>query len=133
MFERVGHTVMAAENGLEALQILSKVEVDLVLMDVQMPVMDGITATQLLRQCEAGTVPELSEHTDLLRVLAGKRQGSHLPIMALTGHAALHECLQAGMDAFLGKPFKRAEALNAMGQLLGARKDSHVHRAETSE
>lgn len=119
MFERGGHTVIAAENGLEALRTLAKMDVDFVAMDVQMPVMDGITATQLIRQCEAGIVPEGGEYADLLRELTAKRQGSHLPIIALTGHAEPHECLRAGMDAFLGKPFKRATALQIMGHLLG--------------
>ncbi len=123
MFEKVGHTVIPVENGLEALQILSKEAFDLVSMDVQMPVMDGITATQLIRRCEVGAAPEPGEYADLLRDLTVRLQGSHLPIMALTGHADAHECLQAGMDAFLGKPFKRAAALEIMNQLIGGRKN----------
>jgi signal transduction histidine kinase/CheY-like chemotaxis protein len=93
LLEKRGHNVVAASNGREALEALKTSTFDVVLMDVQMPVMDGRTATEIIRQRE-------------------RRAGKHIPIVALTAHATKHDqqqCLAAGMDAFLTKPFQPAE------------------------
>ena len=68
LLEKKGHTVITAQDGLEALAVLEKETVDLVLMDVQMPGMDGVAATRVIRARE-------------------KPGGFHLPIVALTAHA----------------------------------------------
>jgi two-component system sensor histidine kinase/response regulator len=90
--ESWGHTVEVAENGREALDLLEEASFDLVLMDVQMPQMDGYEATKRIRQGE-------------------QTSGEHLPIVALTA-AAMREdrarCLAAGMDAHLTKPIDPA-------------------------
>jgi CheY-like chemotaxis protein len=87
MLERLGHKVAVANDGKEALAAIKTTSFDLVMMDVQMPEMDGFEATQRVREWEAGK--------------------THIPIIALTAHAMdshREECLTAGMDSFLAKP-----------------------------
>ncbi len=93
LLEKRGHTVVAAWNGLQALSALQEASFDLVLMDVQMPEMDGISATVALRQREKGT-------------------GEHQPVVALTAHAMAGDderFLAAGMDGYLSKPIRPQE------------------------
>ena len=93
MLEKRGHRVVLASNGREALEALEKGSFDLVLMDVQMPEMDGFQATAVIREREKGT-------------------GAHLPIVALTAHAMKGDkdkCLAAGMDGYLTKPIRPRE------------------------
>ncbi len=88
LLEKRGYTVVVAENGQEALDALEREHVDLVLMDVQMPQLDGLSATRAIRAKEQGT-------------------GKHLPIIALTAHAMKGDrerCLEAGADDYLPKP-----------------------------
>jgi CheY-like chemotaxis protein len=80
-----GHHVTVAQNGLEAVDRLSSGQFDIVLMDVEMPVMDGLTATRLIRESEAG----------------GQER---VPIIAVTTEVNSDLCLEAGMDACLEKP-----------------------------
>jgi signal transduction histidine kinase/CheY-like chemotaxis protein len=87
MLERLGHTVALAGDGKEALAAVKTTSFDLIMMDVQMPEMDGLEATRRTRQWEGGK--------------------THVPIIALTAHAMeshREECLAAGMDSFLAKP-----------------------------
>ncbi|HWR21604.1 MAG TPA: response regulator, partial [Verrucomicrobiae bacterium] len=94
LLEKEGHSVLVAGNGLQALAALERGPFDLVLMDVQMPEMDGLEATAAIREQERATE-------------------RHLPIIALTAHAMKGDrerCLAAGMDEYLAKPL-RAEAL----------------------
>jgi PAS domain S-box-containing protein len=96
ILKRRGHLVTLAENGREALECLAASAFEVVLMDVQMPEMNGLEATEAIRATEAGT-------------------GRHLPIVAMTAHAMAGDrerCLAAGMDEYLTKPI-RAEALVA--------------------
>jgi CheY-like chemotaxis protein len=93
LLEKRGHQVVVAANGREALEALGKDTYDLVLMDVQMPEMDGIEATIAIREME-------------------KSSGRHLPVVALTAHAMKGDqerCLDAGMDAYLSKPIRPRE------------------------
>jgi signal transduction histidine kinase len=88
--EKMGHTVEIARNGVEAIACIEKRAYDIVLMDIQMPEMDGITATKKIRQME------LSDH--------------RLPIVAMTANATENDrkiCLDAGMDDFISKPLNR--------------------------
>jgi hypothetical protein len=93
LLEKKGHSVITAEDGRQALAALETATVDLVLMDVQMPGMDGVTATRLIR--------------------ARETPGSfHIPIIALTAHAMSGDreyCLDAGMDDYLTKPIRAEE------------------------
>ncbi len=102
MLERDGHTVIVAGNGREALHDLAEGTYDLVLMDVQMPEMDGIEATARIRARE-------------------RECGGHMPIIALTAHAMKGDkarCLEAGMDDYVTKPVTRASLLEAMARVL---------------
>jgi len=88
MLQRRGHSVILAENGRQALDAVERHKFDLVLMDVQMPEMGGLEATQAIREREKST-------------------GGHVPIIAMTAHAMQgdrQKCLDAGMDGYLSKP-----------------------------
>ena len=88
MAEKMGHSVVLAGNGQLALQMLTTQPIDLVLMDVQMPEMDGLTAARKIRESEQSTP-------------------FHLPIIAMTAHAMKGDrerCMDAGMDGYLSKP-----------------------------
>ncbi|NOX37173.1 MAG: PAS domain S-box protein [Calditrichaeota bacterium] len=94
LLEKMGYRVSIANNGLEAIRMYQKGQFDLILMDVQMPEMDGLTATRNIRELEA------------------TRNGGRIPIIALTAHAMQgdrEKCLEAGMDDYITKPIKRQE------------------------
>jgi len=93
LLEKRGHRVAVAGNGREALDALEKEKFDLVFMDVQMPELDGLEATAIIRERE-------------------KSSGRHQPIIALTAHAMKgdrEKCLAAGMDGYLTKPIRPQE------------------------
>jgi two-component system sensor histidine kinase/response regulator len=93
LLEKRGHQVLVTTNGREALAALEKDTFDLVLMDVQMPEMDGFEATRTIRLSERGTA-------------------FHQPIFALTAHAMSGDrarCIEAGMDGYLTKPLRALE------------------------
>jgi len=96
ILENGGHTVVIVENGRDAVAALQHESVDLVLMDVQMPEMDGFEATRAIRQEETG-------------------KNRHIPIIAMTAHAMTGDkdrCLAAGMDGYISKPIRAADLLN---------------------
>jgi len=102
LLEKEGHTVVIAATGRQALSALDEQPFDLVLMDVQMPEMDGYEAAALIRTRERGT---------------GLRQ----PIIAMTAHAMRgdrEKCLAAGMDGYVAKPIHREELKYAMDRVL---------------
>ena len=93
MLEMHGHHVRVTADGQEAVAVYESEEVDLVLMDVQMPGMNGFEATTTIRDLEKNT-------------------GRHVPIIAVTAHVMpgyKEECLNAGMDNYLAKPFRMQE------------------------
>jgi two-component system sensor histidine kinase/response regulator len=101
LLEKHGHTVVVVENGREALEALERETVDLVLMDVQMPEMDGLEATAAIREKE-------------------KTSGGHMPIITLTAHAMKgdrEKCLAAGADDYLTKPIRTTELFEALDRL----------------
>lgn len=96
MLEKRGHRVRVVDNGLAAVEAVRSEEFDVVLMDVQMPEMDGLTATQRIRE-----LPECNG----------------LPIIAITAHAMQEErdrCFAAGMNGFVSKPFRPHELFGAV-------------------
>jgi CheY-like chemotaxis protein len=93
LLERRGHRVTVVANGREAVAAVERERFDLVLMDVQMPEMDGFEATAKIRQAETGT-------------------GRHLLIFAMTARAMKGDeerCRMAGMDGYLSKPIRSAD------------------------
>ncbi|HEX7578443.1 MAG TPA: response regulator, partial [Thermoanaerobaculia bacterium] len=102
ILERAGHRADAVGNGVEALVALEKVPYDIVLMDVQMPEMDGFEATRFLRAREGG-----------LR---------HVPVIAMTAHALKGDrenCIKAGMDDYVAKPIHPKELLSVIDRWAG--------------
>jgi signal transduction histidine kinase/DNA-binding response OmpR family regulator len=108
LLEKRGHRVSVVSNGLEALDALAQQSFDLVFMDVQMPEMDGLTATGLFRQRERPT-------------------GAHQIIIALTAHAMKGDqerCLAAGMDGYLTKPIRPQELDALLSRQVAVRNNS---------
>ena len=102
ILEKRGHTVVVAVDGREAVAAAARETFDVIMMDVQMPELDGLEATAQIRKAEAGT-------------------GRRVPIVALTAHAMREDrerCLAAGMDEYLAKPFKAGDLFDAIERLL---------------
>jgi signal transduction histidine kinase/DNA-binding response OmpR family regulator len=122
ILESSGQKVRVAENGLRALELLCKNRFDVVLMDVQMPEMDGITATRIIRAVEKGRDPENVLPGLLLTGLKRQLVDTHIPIIALTAHAMdsdRRRCLDAGMDEYLTKPFQPWQVVEALQKFGG--------------
>jgi two-component system sensor histidine kinase/response regulator len=103
LLEKMGHQVTLAINGREALDLLKPNSFDLVLMDIQMPVMGGIEATQRIRDAE-------------------RTSGGHIPIIAITAHAMAGDAekyLSAGMDGYVSKPVRAASLRAAIERFAG--------------
>lgn len=95
VIRKLGYEMDIAANGLIGVQFFKDNQYDLILMDIQMPEMNGIEATKIIRQLEA---------------LEGKN--NHIPIIAVTAFAMEQDkrnCLDAGMDDFIAKPYKPLE------------------------
>jgi|GEM_PF-947414 len=103
--------LLLAGSGQEALSVLANNHVDLILMDLEMPVMDGFQTTERIRSIEAV-------------------QGGHIPVVALTAHGmqdSIEQCNKVGMDAFISKPFNPLEIVAVITRLLPCRTDcSHA-------
>jgi signal transduction histidine kinase/CheY-like chemotaxis protein len=98
LLEKAGHSVVVAENGRVALELLDAQAFDLILMDVQMPELNGFEATAEIRRRE-------------------QFSGQHIPIIAMTAHAMVgdkEQCLKAGMDRYVSKPVREHELLAAI-------------------
>ncbi len=105
LLKRQGHTVTLANNGQEAVAKAARGAFDLILMDVQMPLMSGLEATAAIRAQESAA------------------PGRHVPIMAMTAHAMAGDretCLQAGMDGYVSKPIRLEELLASIDVMSGA-------------
>ncbi len=102
LLEKRGHTIIVAETGKRALEILEEQAIDLILMDVEMPDMDGLQAAAKIRVREQST-------------------GNHIPIIAMTAHAMAGDrerCIRAGMDRYVPKPLQTKQLFAAIEELL---------------
>ena len=102
--EKAGHTVRIANNGHEVLGAAQQGDYDLIFMDIQMPDMDGYTATAAIREKE-------------------RQSGGHIPIVAMTAHAMqgdAEKCISAGMDGYVSKPIDRAKLFAVIAEVTGA-------------
>ena len=105
VLEKMGHRVDAVANGAEAIRVLRTMPYDLVLMDVQMPEMDGLEATRRIREPETGV------------------RNPQIPIIAMTAHAMKGDrerCLEAGMNDYVSKPINPQEVADAVARWLPA-------------
>jgi CheY-like chemotaxis protein len=100
LLRRQGHDVVIANDGKEAVEAFDREEFDLVLMDVEMPVMDGFEATAAIRKRE-------------------RRTGRYTPVIAVTSFGYPKMCLALGMDAYIAKPLRAAALTRAVSELLG--------------
>lgn len=101
ILKKAGHTVAAVAGGREAVDLVEQQPFDLVLMDIQMPGMNGLDATRAIRAREA-------------------RNGGHLPIVAITAHALNgddEKCRSAGADAYMRKPINLVEMMALLKQV----------------
>ena len=108
--EKRGHEVVVAGNGRVALEASEKQTPDLVLMDVQMPEMDGLQATAAIRQGEL-------------------KSGKHIPIIAMTAHAMAGDkerCLGAGMDGYVSKPLRVEDLFSTIEEVLRILAESKI-------
>ncbi|MBI3408993.1 MAG: response regulator [Planctomycetes bacterium] len=106
ILEKQGLQVEVADTGRRALELWRQKPFDLILMDVQMPDLDGMTATATIRAAE-------------------RESGRHVPIIAMTAHAMKGDrerCLDAGMDGYVSKPIQTAELLQVISELLPPRR-----------
>ena len=125
VLKKKGHQTSEATSGLQALELLTRESFDVILMDVQMPGMDGITATRIIRQSEEGQLAgkEKSVQPEIAEKLIERLRGSHIPIVAMTAHAMSgdrQKCLEAGMDDYVTKPFEPDEVFAVLQQLTQA-------------
>jgi two-component system, sensor histidine kinase and response regulator len=113
LLEKQGHTVLVAHNGREALAVAESEKLDVILMDVQMPEMDGFEATAAIREMEA-------------------RTGRRVPIVGVTAHATARDrrlCLAAGMDTYLSKPIRPDMLFAAIDEVIPGRERAPARRA----
>jgi CheY-like chemotaxis protein len=112
LLEKQGHFVKAVSNGREALAAIERDTFDVMLLDIEMPEMDGFEITRVLRAAETNT-------------------GRHFPIVATTAHAMAGDrerCLQAGMDGYLSKPIDVAQMGQEIARVLTATSRASVVR-----
>lgn len=109
--EKMGHVVTVAENGKIALRVLSQQHFDLVAMDMQMPLMEGLEATEKIRARE-------------------KKSGGHVPIVAMTANAFEEDrqrCQKAGMDGYIAKPVTSQTIEREINRVMAAQKTVENH------
>ncbi len=102
----LNYNVSGVSNGLEALYLLAENVIDVVLMDIKMPIMDGVLATEFLRKCELGEHLSLENHPELATSLYEQRKGLRMPVVAISGAKLTRkDVLEFGMDDYISKPF----------------------------
>jgi CheY-like chemotaxis protein len=120
--EKRGHIVFVADNGRKALEAWREQSFDLILMDVQMPEMDGFDATGVIRAEEE------------IRKLE-RSSGDHIPIIAMTAHAMVGDrdrCIAAGMDDYVSKPISADDLFAAIDRVMDPSRPSLAHARSAS-
>jgi CheY-like chemotaxis protein len=115
LLSKYGHQVTVVDNGREAVALSRRTKFDLILMDVQMPEMDGLEAAQAIREFES-------------------RGGQHVPIIAMTAHAMKGDrqlCLEAGMDDYVSKPIRPSLLLQTMNSAFSNSSGRHEKSEES--
>jgi len=113
MLEKMGHRVLPVNNGEQAVDMYGKYEIDLILMDVQMPVMDGFEATSIIRKIE-------------------KKNGKFTPILALTAHALnghREVCIEKGLNDFIAKPITYQALYDIINQYRNANNNKQTSKS----
>lgn len=116
LLEKRGHEVYVADDGAQAVEIYNSQPVDVILMDVQMPEMDGLEATAEIRRLERGT-------------------GRHVPIIAMTAHAMAgdkEKCLDGGMDDYISKPIQNEQLYRLLEEYSPKKEDEERQMAAES-
>lgn len=119
ILDKLGYQAEVANNGIEALAAIQHSTFDLVLMDCQLPEMDGYTATEHIRSLEESGM-----------------LSNHVPIVAMTAHALKgdkEKCLRAGMDDYISKPIDIAALASVISHWLGNEEKELVNKAQTEE
>lgn len=114
VLKKSNHQVTVATDGQQALERLAEQDFDFIIMDIQMPIMDGLTASTLIRDCEQDRPLDQAISIELHAALVKRLQGKHVPIAAMTANAMTgdrQKCMDAGMDHYLTKPLN-PEQLN---------------------
>jgi CheY-like chemotaxis protein len=114
LLEGAGHKVVVAQNGREAVDLWGREEFDLILMDMQMPEMDGLDATRAIRAGESGS-------------------GKRVAIIAMTANAMAGDreaCMSAGMDGYVAKPVKKEALFAEMFRVLSGSAKGEPHDAD---
>jgi PAS domain S-box-containing protein len=142
ILEKRGHAVVVAGNGKQALAALERAAFDLILMDIQMPEMDGLETTKAIRERELSLSAPQS-----LSPLASRLKDARpfrIPIVAMTAHAMKGDrerCLEAGMDAYVSKPLQVQQLLKVIADLVptgvevetGALREAELPETELSK
>ncbi len=119
-FESEGHQVDVVNNGLSALEKLTEQHYDVILMDIQMPKMDGYTASLIIRDSEKQGYKGNKITEKLAKLLQQKLSQQQTPIFALTANAMSGDqkkCQQAGMNGYLTKPFNKNKIIEALNKI----------------
>jgi len=118
-----GHRVVSACDGKKGLEAIAHEKFDLVIMDLQMPVMDGVTTTTIIRDFEQGNHVDHHIPDKLKNRLSFRLSGGHLPIVAMTANAMemdKEKCFAAGMDDYLSKPFMPEDVITAIDKIISS-------------
>lgn len=119
ILEQSDHEVFRAVDGLDALNVLSNQDIDIVFMDIQMPVMDGFIASKIIRAFELGETNSEKLPNDLASKLSERLKNGNLPIIAVTANAMTgdkEKCIEAGMNDYLTKPFEPEQVIRVVSE-----------------
>lgn len=112
-----GHQVTVADNGWIALEKLAQQDFEVVFLDMEMPVLDGIETARIIRSCQAGSILPEYKKTFPLKSLVDRYKGKQLSLIVMTGNndeESRARCREAGIDEFLAKPYSLEDFKNIL-------------------